>query len=99
MAERVGFEPTVRVSAHLISNQDRSTTPAPLHMVSNFKLGTYGASTPDLTRIASRRSSPLRGACGVQNAFAFCDSSLCSSPFGRTSCVLIGFADWSNQDR
>ena len=31
LAERVGFEPTVRVSAHLISNQARSTTPAPLH--------------------------------------------------------------------
>ena len=39
LAERVGFEPTVRVSAHLISNQARSTTPAPLHMVCIFKLG------------------------------------------------------------
>ena len=39
LAERVGFEPTVRVSAHLISNQARSTTPAPLHMVCIFKPG------------------------------------------------------------
>ena len=30
VAERVGFEPTVRVSVHLISSQARSTTPAPL---------------------------------------------------------------------
>jgi hypothetical protein len=28
------------------------------------------ASTPDWTRIASRRSSPLRGAFGVLNGFA-----------------------------
>ena len=31
LAERVGFEPTVRKTAHLISSQARSTTPAPLH--------------------------------------------------------------------
>ena len=31
VAERVGFEPTVRVSVHLISSQARSTTPAPLN--------------------------------------------------------------------
>ena len=30
VAERVGFEPTVRLRAHLISSQARSTTPAPL---------------------------------------------------------------------
>ena len=30
MAERVGFEPTVRKTVHLISSQARSTTPAPL---------------------------------------------------------------------
>lgn len=30
LAERVGFEPTVPVKAHLISSQARSTTPAPL---------------------------------------------------------------------
>ena len=31
MAERVGFEPTVRLRAHTISNRARSATPAPLH--------------------------------------------------------------------
>ena len=31
LAERVGFEPTVRKTVHLISSQARSTTPAPLH--------------------------------------------------------------------
>ena len=30
LAERVGFEPTVRITVLLISNQARSTTPAPL---------------------------------------------------------------------
>ena len=30
MAERVGFEPTVRETAHLISNQALSTTQTPL---------------------------------------------------------------------
>ena len=30
VAERVGFEPTVRLLAHLISSQARSATPAPL---------------------------------------------------------------------
>jgi hypothetical protein len=30
LAERVGFEPTVRETAHLISNQAHSTTLAPL---------------------------------------------------------------------
>ena len=33
VAERVGFEPTVRETAHLISNQAHSTTLAPLHAI------------------------------------------------------------------
>ena len=70
LAERVGFEPTVRVSAHLISNQDRSTTPAPLRSLQFFIKAPCGASTPDWTPIGLSRFSPLRGACGVQNTTA-----------------------------
>ena len=35
LAERVGFEPTVRQAVHLISSQARSTTPAPLQFRSH----------------------------------------------------------------
>ena len=38
MAERVGFEPTVRSRVHLISSQARSATPAPLHFLRNCLL-------------------------------------------------------------
>ena len=34
MAERVGFEPTVRFPVHSISSAASSTTPAPLHTLS-----------------------------------------------------------------
>ena len=36
LAERVGFEPTVRETVHLISNQAHSTTLAPLHWSNLF---------------------------------------------------------------
>ena len=60
-------------TVHLISSQAHSTSLAPL-LNSAFFLCRWPAaiSTPDLTRIASGRFSPLRGARGVQNAFAFC---------------------------
>ena len=59
-------------TVHLISSQARSTTPAPLRLTSKLSLAPSGARTPDWTRIAFGRFSPLRGACGVQNALAFC---------------------------
>ena len=41
VAERVGFEPTVRLRAHLISSQARSTTPAPLRLFKIRDLGRF----------------------------------------------------------
>ncbi len=41
MAERVGFEPTVRETAHLISNQAHSTTLAPLHAIYVLQPGAW----------------------------------------------------------
>ncbi len=39
LAERVGFEPTVRKTVHLISSQARSTTPAPLRLFPDCSAG------------------------------------------------------------
>ena len=46
MAERVGFEPTVRLRAHLISSQARSTTPAPLRGGGSYRLPGTGETAP-----------------------------------------------------
>ena len=83
LAERVGFEPTVRQAAHLISSQARSTTPAPLQFVL----------IPPCGRIDSRHPwhSPFGRAPRVQiRSCRICDSRRpWLSPCGRALRVPI----------
>ena len=56
VAERVGFEPTVRSRVHLISSQARSAAPAPLQMLASCDGGSHHL--PVSARLCSRHSVP-----------------------------------------
>ncbi len=62
LAERVGFEPTVRQAVHLISSQARSTTPAPLRFGPKTEAAHYtvvaGLVYPRRTSLAGIRLRP-----------------------------------------
>ncbi len=62
MAEREGFEPSVRLRVHLISSQARSATPAPLRKLCCRHDG-YAVRTPDLFA-SSLRLTPLIASAG-----------------------------------
>ena len=61
MAERVGFEPTVRLRAHLISSQARSTTPAPLRGGGSYRLPGTGETAPGPGTSLNSRSFSIFG--------------------------------------
>ena len=64
VAEGVGFEPTVRVSAQRFSRPSRSTTPAPLPRWSNKVQASVGLKRRRDTSRKSRRAASLR--CDLQ---------------------------------
>ncbi len=63
MAERVGFEPTVRLPAQLISSQSHSTTLAPLR--ARFRRLALRDHLSMLARPPATRCAPLPGVSRV----------------------------------
>ena len=85
MAERVGFEPTVRLRAHLISSQARSTTPAPLRGGRSYRL----PGTGETAEMEARNSGQIilfgsiAGTCPERNMSAYCASKAAVNMFAE----------------
>lgn len=89
MAERVGFEPTVRSRVHLISSQARSATPAPL-LGPIFTTGSR--KTASYYIISSCRDQRIAAISGVARAGS---SQAASNAAALPDCVRSPSKAWS----